>query len=177
MQPDLRHPVGKFSWPSQPLTAAERSAAIAAIARTPANVRNAVRGLSERHLDTPYRDGGWTVRQVVHHLPDSHLNAYARFKLAMTEDNPVIKPYDQEAWANLPDGKAGAIEPSLSMLEGLHTRWVILLESMQPADFARPLRHPEHDQKLNLDMMLAMYAWHGRPHVAHIPGLRERERF
>lgn len=177
MQPDLRYPVGKFSWPTQPLTTGERSAAITAIAQAPANVRNAIRGLSEPRLDTPYRPGGWTIRQVVHHLPDSHMNAYTRFKLALTEDNPVIKPYDESAWAALPDGRTGDVGPSLEILAGLHQRWVMLLEGMTPSDFERPLRHPEHDRKLNLDMLLAMYAWHGKHHVAHITGVREREKF
>lgn len=177
MPPDLRYPVGKFSWPTQPLTAAERSAAITAIAQTPPNVHNAIRGVAEPRLDTPYRPDGWTIRQVVHHLPDSHMNAYTRFKLALTEDNPVIKPYDESAWAALPHGRTGDVAPSLSLLEGLHQRWVLLLEGMTAADFARPLRHPEHDRTLTLDMLLAMYAWHGRHHVAHITGVREREKF
>lgn len=177
MPPDLRYPVGKFSWSTQPLTAGERSAAIAAIAQTPANVRNAIQGLGDRRLDTPYRPGGWTIRQVVHHLADSHLNAYTRFKLALTEDNPVIKPYDESAWAALPDGRAGDVASSLSILDGLHQRWVMLLQGMTAPDFARPLRHPEHDRALNPDMLLAMYAWHGKHHVAHITGVRERDKF
>lgn len=177
MQPDLRYPVGKFSWPTDPLTATQRTNAIAAITQAPAILRAAVRGLSDGQLDTPYRPEGWTVRQVVHHVPDSHMNAYTRFKLALTEDNPVIKPYDESAWARLDDARTGAIEPSLTLLESLHTRWLHVLRHMQPADFARPLRHPEHQGTLTLDMMLAMYAWHGRHHVAHITGLREREGF
>lgn len=177
MTDDLRYPIGKFSWPAQPLTDGERRSAISDIAATPAKIRAAVKGLSEKQLDTPYRPGGWTVRQVVHHLPDSHLNAYTRFKLAMTEDNPVIKPYDESAWAELPDGRGPHVAESLALLEALHARWVFLLERMQPSDFQRPLKHPEHDRKLTLDMMLAMYAWHGKHHVAHVNNLRQRERF
>ena len=177
MDTDLRYPIGKWSWPAQPLTDVERRGAISEIAATPANIRAAVKGLSEKQLDTPYRPGGWTVRQVVHHLPDSHLNAYTRFKLAMTEDNPVIKPYDESAWAELPDGKGPHVAESLALLEALHTRWVFLLQRMEPSDFQRSLRHPEHDRKLTLDMMLAMYAWHGKHHAAHINNLREREGF
>lgn len=177
MADDLRYPIGKFGWPTQPLTDGERRAAITDIARTPAAIRAAVKGLSEEQLDTPYRPGGWTVRQVVHHLPDSHLNAYTRFKLALTEDSPVIKPYDEAAWADLPDGNGPLVAESLTLLEALHARWVFLLERMQPADFQKPFRHPEHDRKLNLDMMLDMYAWHGKHHEAHISRLREREKF
>lgn len=174
--PDLRYPIGSFVWPKS-LTAAERKAGIQTIADTPALIRSAIQGLTDSQLDTPYRPDGWTVRQVVHHVPDSHMNAYTRFKLALTEDNPVIKPYDESAWAALPDGRTGDVGPSLEILAGLHQRWVMLLEGMTPSDFERPLRHPEHDRKLNLDMLLAMYAWHGKHHVAHITGVREREKF
>lgn len=177
METDLKYPIGKWSWPTKPLTDDERRKAIREIAETPANIRAAVKGLSEKQLDTPYRPGGWTVRQVVHHLPDSHMNAYTRFKLALTEDNPVIKPYEESAWAELADGKGPQVPESLALLEALHARWVFLLERMQPSDFQRPLKHPEHDRKLNLDMMTAMYAWHGKHHAAHVTRLREREGF
>jgi hypothetical protein len=177
MESDLRYPIGKWSWPAQPLTDDERRTAITEIARTPANVREAIKGLPEKRLDTPYRPGGWTVRQVLHHLPDSHLNAYTRFKLALTEDNPVIKPYDESAWAALPDGTGPLVSESLALLDALHARWVFLLERMKPADFQRPLKHPEHDRRLTLDMLTAMYAWHGKHHTAHITGLRKREQF
>ena len=172
--PDLRYPIGTFTWPAAALTSAERSVAIDAIAKAPAALRAAVRGLNETQLDTPYRPDGWTVRQVVHHVPDSHMNAYTRFKLALTEDHPVIKPYDESAWADLADGKSALVGESLALLDALHARWVLLLRQMRPADFERRLRHPEHDRRLTLDMLLAMYAWHGRHHVAHIMSLRER---
>jgi uncharacterized damage-inducible protein DinB len=131
--------------------------------------------LSREQLDTRYRPGGWTVKQVVHHVPDSHLNAYTRFKLALTEDEPTIKPYDEAAWAELPDSQQVPIDVSLTLLESLHGRWVSLLRSMKAADFRRGLRHPEHDRVLTLGQMLALYAWHGRHHVGHITALRKRE--
>lgn len=174
MQSDLQYPIGRFTWPAS-LSPAERKTAIEAIAQTPSALRSAIAGLNDAQLDTPYRPDGWTVRQVVHHVPDSHLNAYTRFKLALTEDNPTIKPYDEGAWAELADGKSKLIEHSLSLLEGLHARWTFLLERMKPADFERRMKHPEHDRVLTLDMLTGMYAWHGRHHVAHITGLRERQ--
>jgi uncharacterized damage-inducible protein DinB len=150
-----------------------RAARIAEIDAAPAALRAAVAGLSEEQLATPYRPGGWTVRQVVHHLPDSHANAYVRFKLALTEDNPTIKPYLEARWAELPDNAGTPVEVSLGLLEALHRRWVVLLRGMGPEDFARPLTHPEKG-RLSLDQMLALYAWHGRHHVAHVTSLTER---
>jgi hypothetical protein len=173
MSSDLRYPVGRYL-PPEPITAAHRPEWIEQIARAPAALREAVRGLSDAQLDTPYRPGGWTVRQVVHHVPDSHLNAYTRFKLALTEDEPTIKPYDEARWATLEDGRHGPPDVSLALLEALHTRWVRLLRSLDAEDFARPFNHPEHG-KLTLDWTLGMYAWHGRHHVAHITSLRARE--
>jgi hypothetical protein len=170
---DLRYPIGPFVWP-QSLTVKERDAAIAAVARAPSELRSAISGLTDSQLDTPYRPDGWTVRQVVHHVPDSHLNAYSRFKLALTEDYPTIKPYKESAWAELADGNSKLIDASLTLLEGLHARWVFLLERMKPAEFDRRVKHPEHDRVITLDMLLAMYAWHGKHHVAHITGLRDR---
>jgi uncharacterized damage-inducible protein DinB len=169
---DLRYPVGKFEWKGS-LTDAERNRLIRQIAETPARLREAVKGLTPEQLDTPYRPGGWTVRQVVHHLPDSHLNSYIRFKLALTEDNPIIKPYDEAAWAELADAKNTPVETSLILLEALHERWVRLMRSMSLSDFVRPLKHPELGE-LNLDRMVGIYAWHGRHHVAHITSLRQR---
>ena len=169
---DPRYPIGPFEHRS-PATPAQRDVWIADIASLPSRLREAVAGLDDTQLDTPYRDGGWTVRQVVHHVPDSHLNAYVRFKLALTEDVPTIKPYDQERWAELPDGRAGSIAVSLGMLEGLHERWVRLLRALGPAEFARKLKHPESGV-LDLDYLAAMYAWHGKHHVAHVTALRER---
>jgi uncharacterized damage-inducible protein DinB len=170
---DLRYPVGRFQRPAS-LTPEQRHDAIGAIAAAPANLRNAVRGLTSAQFDTPYRPEGWTVRQVVHHVPDSHLNAYTRFKLALTEDTPTIKPYDEAAWATLEDSRSTPIETSLALLDAVHDRWVRVLHAMSPTDFARRLNHPEHGV-MTLDHLLAMYAWHGTHHVAHIVRLRERE--
>ena len=144
------------------------------IAAAPVRMREAVRGLSEQQLDTPYRDGGWTVRQVVHHVPDSHLNAYCRLKLALTEDEPTIRPYDEATWAELEDSRSTPIEVSLTLLESLHARWVGLLRSLKDDDFRRTFRHPEHGGVQTLDWLVAMYSWHGRHHVGHITSLRER---
>ena len=168
---DPRYPVGKFVWPKK-VTEDDRKQFIAQIEEAPARLRAAVAGLSDAQLDTPYREGGWTVRQVVHHLPDSHLNAYLRFKLALTEDEPTIKPYEQQLWAELPDGKSAPIEMSLQLLEWLHRRWVLVLNSMKPEDFARTFNHPELGV-VTLERNLAAYAWHGRHHVAHITELRK----
>jgi uncharacterized damage-inducible protein DinB len=174
-QPDLRYPVGKFTRPTKTLTTAERRSMIQAIALTPAALRAAVAGLSEAQLDTPYRPGGWTVRQVLHHVPDSHMNAYTRFKLGLTEDVPTIKPYDEAKWAELDDGKSELVEDSLTLLEALHARWVFLLERMSPTDFERKVDHPEWEAPLTLDALLALYAWHGKHHVAHVTELRKRQ--
>jgi uncharacterized damage-inducible protein DinB len=169
---DLRHPIGRFSFQA-PSTPEQRRTWIAEIAEAPANLRAAVAGLSEEQLDTPYREGGWTVRQVIHHVPESHMNAYIRFKLALTEDRPQAKPYKEAEWAKLPDNQVTPIETSLQLLTALHSRWVDTLRCMQPSDFGRTLYHPEHGV-LSLDRMLAMYAWHCSHHVAHITSLRER---
>jgi len=169
---DLRYPIGTFKYEGE-LTEEGRRRAIDAIAEAPARLRAAVEGLAPQQLDTPYRPGGWTVRQLVHHLPDSHLNAYTRFKLALTEEEPTIKPYDEAQWANLADAQSAPPDISLALLEALHQRWVLLLKSLQPADFGRTLRHPERGV-MTLDELLSLYAWHGRHHVAHITSLRER---
>jgi len=129
--------------------------------------------LSEQQLDTPYRDGGWTVRQVVHHMPDSHMNSYVRLRLALTENEPIIKPYVEHLWADLYDARTAPIAVSLALLEALHQRWVMLLRSLKPADFSRTFRHPENGVR-TIDWLLQLYAWHGRHHVAHITSLRER---
>jgi hypothetical protein len=169
---DLRFPIGEFTMPT-PVTPTLRAGAIAAIAELPVEMRDALRGLSEAQLDTPYRPGGWTVRQVVHHVPDSHLNAYIRVKLALTEDNPTIKPYDQDAFAGLPDQKL-PIDVSLSLLDSLHARWVAVLNALTPQQFARPLYHPEIGA-ITIDYLVQTYGWHSRHHVAHITRLRELE--
>jgi hypothetical protein len=169
---DPRYPIGKFHFDG-PLSDEQKQKLIGDVAETPAKLRAAVKGLSEQQLDTPYREGGWTVRQVVHHVPDSHLNAYVRFKLALTEDEPTIKPYAEDRWANLADTKATPIEVSLSMMDSLHDRWVRLLRSLTPEDWQRKFRHPELGV-VGLEKSLAIYAWHGKHHVAHIAALREK---
>ena len=170
---DLRYPVGRFRRPEAPLDESERRRAIDAIAATPARLRAAVAGLTDAQLDTPYRPDGWTVRQVVHHMPDSLMNAYGRFKLALTEDEPTIKPYDEARWAQLADTRETPIETSLVLLEQLHDRWVRLLRSLSADDYARRLRHPEMGVQ-RLDQVLALYEWHGAHHVGHVTSLRER---
>jgi len=169
---DLRYPISKFHFDG-PLTEEQKQKSLDDIASAPANLRKAVKGLSEAQLGTPYRPDGWTVRQVVHHVPDSHMNAYIRFKLALTEDEPTIKPYAEDRWAKLADTKSTPTEVSLTMLESLHDRWVRLLRSLGPEDWKRTFRHPEMGA-MTLEKTLALYAWHGRHHVAHVTGLRER---
>lgn len=171
---DPRYPIGRFQFDGD-AAAGKREQWIEQIAAAPARLRAAVTGLTAAQLDTPYRDGGWTVRQVVHHLPDSHLNAYTRIKLALTEEAPTIKPYEEARWAELPDARAGEIEPSLLLLESLHQRWLMLLRQLKPHDFDRQFRHPEHGRTFRLGETLALYAWHGRHHVAHITALRKRK--
>jgi uncharacterized damage-inducible protein DinB len=168
---DPRYPIGKFQPPAK-ISDADRQAFIQQIENAPAALWSAVTGLSEQQLDTRYREGGWTVRQVVHHVADSHMNAFIRFKLALTEDQPTIKPYAQERWAELPDARMPVVV-SLSLLDMLHKRFVRVLRSMSAADFARKMNHPEMGVVI-LDHYLSLYAWHGRHHVAHITSLRER---
>jgi uncharacterized damage-inducible protein DinB len=170
---DLRYPIGKFDY--QPgASDAARKERIARIGAAPARIRAAVSGLTPEQLDTPYRPGGWTVRQVVHHVPDSHLNAYTRIRLALTEPGPTIKPYDEARWAELPDARGAPPEISLALLEALHARWMLLLERLVPEDFGRSIRHPEHGREMTVDELVAMYAWHGEHHAAHITSLRRR---
>lgn len=169
---DPRYPIGKFSFEG-PLSEEQKARFLDDIEQTPARLRAAVKGLSEQQLDTPYRDGGWTVRQVVHHVPDSHLNSYIRFKLALTEEEPTIRPYFEDRWAELPEAKTAPIELSLSLLQDLHKRWMLMLRAIQPAEWKRNFRHPEIGL-MSLEKNLALYAWHGRHHVAHVTALRER---
>jgi hypothetical protein len=170
--PDLRYPVGEFRFPEL-VSAQELAAFVDQIAETPAHMRAAISGLSDSQLDTPYRPGGWTVRQLAHHVPDSHMNSYVRFRLALTEDQPVIKPYDEKRWAELPDARTMPVEPSLALLESLHARWAPLLRSLADSDWKRTFRHPELGL-VSLENNAALYAWHGRHHVAHITALRQR---
>lgn len=169
---ELRYPTGRFQRPTE-YGDRQRREYIDTIASTPARMREAVQGLVDAQLDTPYRPDGWTVRQIVHHVPDSHMNSYVRFRLALTEDTPTIKPYLEARWAELPDARTMPVAPSLELLDGLHQRWVTLLRAMSPADFSRTLDHPEHGI-LPLDFFLALYAYHGPHHVAQITGLRKR---
>ncbi len=169
----LKYPIGKFSLPAA-ISPEDIRQWIAEIEMLPGLLRNAVEPLNDAQLNTPYRPQGWTVRQVVHHLPDSHLNSYIRFKLALTEDNPVIKPYREEQWAELPDGKTAPIAVSLVLLESLHQRWVSALRNITPEQWRRTFFHPESKRDLRLDSVLALYAWHGKHHLAHLVELKKR---
>lgn len=172
MSDDLRFPVGKFKREPQ-IDAATRATLIAQIADTPDRLAAAVQGLNDAQLDTPYRPDGWTVRQVTHHVPDSHMNAYVRCKLAVTEDNPPVKTYDEAAWAEQSDSRRMPVAPSLTLLRVLHERWVIWLRSLDEAAFARTATHPDMGP-MRVDDFLQLYAWHGRHHIAHITELRKR---
>ena len=169
---DLRYPIGRFSPPASSLPGV-RAAHIQTLRTLPERLRAAVSGLSDAQLDTPYREGGWTVRQVVHHVADSHANCYVRFKLALTEDWPTVKSYDEKAWAKLPDSRL-PVEVSLAMVDSLHGRWVGLLESLSDEDFQKGFEHPERGRQ-NLAKVLALYDWHSRHHTAHIANLRARQ--
>ena len=168
---DPRYPIGKLELPKE-VTASRRQQAIAEIASTPAKMRAAVVGLSQSQLDTRYRDGGWTVRQVVHHVPDSHLNAFLRLKMTLTEEKPTIKTYEESQWAELADGKSAPIEDSLKLLDALHARWDRVWQSLKPEHFSRLLIHPDSGEK-NVDWLLFLYEWHGKHHTAHITELRK----
>jgi DinB superfamily len=169
---DPRFPIGKFSFES-PLNQEQRQKFIQDIEETPAALRVAVQGLSPQQIETPYRDGGWTVRQVTHHVSDSHMNGYIRFKLALTEDAPTIKPYMEDRWAKLADVESAPLEVSLTLLDSLHNRWVRLLRSLESEDWKRTFNHPELGI-MPLDKNLALYSWHGRHHVAHVTDLRKK---
>ena len=170
---DIRYPIGPLSFVGRPLTAEERSTRIDAIESHPSRMRSALSGLTDDQLDTPYRDGGWTPRQVVHHVVDSHINAYVHFKLALTEDKPTIRAYEQHIWAELPDAKAGPVEGALAILDALHARWVSFLRKLEPEDFGRPLQYPGIGD-VTVDALLEIYGWHGPHHEAHVTSLRER---
>ncbi len=169
---DLRYPIGKFQRPAD-ITAELRGEWITQIGSLPAKLSRSVEGLNDGQLDTPYRPSGWTVRQVVHHVADSHINSYTRYRLALTEDTPRIKPYREAAWAELPDARILPVDVSLELLRALHARWDVLLRSMSPQQFERTFEHPEHGP-MRLDVSTALYAWHSRHHVAHVVSLRER---
>jgi len=169
---DPRYPIGKFEFEG-PTTEAQRRALVDDIERTPAALRSALQGLTPQQVETPYREGGWTVRQVVHHLADSHMNAFIRFKLALTEDEPTVKPYKENLWAELDDSLGSPAEVSLTLLEQLHTRWIRLLRSIKPEEWKRAFQHPEWGT-ISLEKNLALYSWHGKHHVAHVTELRKR---
>lgn len=169
----MRYPVGRFERPTAPLERAAREGHIRTLEQAPARFRTLAGGLSDAQLDATYRPGGWTIRQVVHHVADSHMNAYIRFKWTMTEDEPAIKIYEEQSWAELPEAKSGPVDMSLAILEALHRRWMAFLRSIPDASFARAFVHPEW-KRMTLDEALAMYAWHSRHHAAHIElGLRQ----
>lgn len=169
---DLKYPIGKFRR-EEPLPAGGRASLISVIEEAPARMREAVTDLTDKQLDTPYRAAGWTVRQVVHHVPESHMNAYIRMKWGLTEDAPTIRTYHEERWAELPDARTAPIAPSLTLLDAIHARWVMLLHAMADNDYARTIVHPEHGE-MDLTTLLKMYVWHSRHHVAHVTKLRER---
>ena len=171
-EPDLRFPIGKLQRKGT-LTPDERRAAVDAIAEAPVALRRAVSDLSDSQLDTPYRPDGWTVRQLVHHVADSHMNAYTRLRLALTEDNPTIKPYEEAKWAELPDANSMPVDVSLALLDAMHDRWVVLLRALPAESFERTLSHPENGP-MTVDSLLTIYSWHGRHHTAHVTSLRER---
>src|SRR5258707_1879417 len=170
---DPRYPIGKFTFDGT-LTTDQKKQYLNDIEQTPAHLRAAVAGLSDQQLNTPYREGGWTVRQVAHHVPDSHMNAYVRFRLTLTEQEPTIKPYEEARWAELEDAKHAPPDVSLALLDSLHERWARLLRSMRSEDFARTFRHPDHGVR-TLDWMLFLYAWHGRHHTAQVTELRKQK--
>ena len=174
MNDDLRFPIDEFQWPES-RSLSRISGWLDDIEAFPGDLRRVVAPLTPEQLDTPYRPGGWTVRQVVHHLGDSHLNSVIRFKLALTEDNPTIKPYNEAAWADLADYRATPIPLALTFLEALHTRWLLLLRTLGPSDWRRTLDHPEWDRPISLDVQAALYSWHGKHHLAHITSLLDRK--
>ena len=171
---DLRYPIGRMPVVEGPVSASQRDEWIQTVEALPARLRRAVERLNSEQWDTPYRPGGWTVRQLTHHIPDSHLNAYVRFKLAMTENEPTVKPYDEAAWAELADTRTATPELSLTLLEALHERWTILMRTMTEAQWQRTYRHPEHGRTYTLEQVLSQYAWHSAHHLRHITALCER---
>lgn len=169
---DLRYPIGKYE--PQPLSQKQKQSWLNDLKYLPDDLERAVQNLDEQQLNTPYREGGWSVKQVVHHVADSHMNSLIRFKLGLTEENPTIKPYDEAAWANLDDVDAVLINVSLTLLHGIHLRLVKTIENLTDEQWQRTLFHPEHQKQMTLWYLLGMYAWHGKHHTAHITSLRER---
>jgi hypothetical protein len=172
---DVRYPVGTFAYPTGALTARMRATLVEEIAVAPMQMRAAIAGLQTRQLDTPYRLGGWTVRQLVHHVADNHVDGYLRFKRALTEDVPMLAAHNEAMWAALPDSTMASVKESLTLFEMANRRLVVVLRSMTPSAFLRELKHPAWSLPLTLDAMLALYAWHGRHHIAHVAALRRRE--
>lgn len=172
---DLRYPIGKYE--PQPFSANQKRLWLQDIQFLPGLLENAIENLDEAQLNTPYRDGGWSVKQVVHHVADSHMNAYIRFKLGLTEDNPTIKPYEEARWAELKDVQTVPINMSITLLYTLHTRWHAAILHLTDQEWQRTVFHPEHKKEMSLWLLLGMYAWHGKHHVAHITSLRERKRW
>ena len=172
MSEDLRFPIGKFN-PPQEVPPEMREKFIQTIEELPEKFRQAVSGLNEEQIDMPYRPEGWTIRQLVHHVADSHINSFCRFKLGLSEEIPTIKPYDEALWAEMPDSKNAPINLSLNLIDGIHARWTMLLKSMTEEDFAREINHPERGT-MSLNVLLALYDWHSRHHTAHVTNLRER---
>jgi uncharacterized damage-inducible protein DinB len=173
MTSDLRYPIGKFQAASE-INADDRAVHIATLRDLPLAMQYAVNNLDDDKLDTPYREGGWTIRQVIHHVADSHVNSYIRFKLALTEENPTIRPYKEERWAELPEARSASPEVSLHLIAAIHARWVLALENMQEEDWSRTFFHPESQKSYRLDIALSLYAWHSNHHLAHITHLRQR---
>ena len=170
---ELRYPIGKFKV-KRPISNEQVNQFIDDIDTLPSRLRSAVAGFTPEQFNTPYRPGGWTVQQLIHHIADSHMNSLTRFKLALTEDKPVIKPYYEDRWAKLEDGLHASVEQSLNLLEALHHRWVILLKSLNEADLNKTFVHPEHGKEVPLDINIALYSWHSNHHLAHIVKLKER---
>lgn len=173
MTDNLRYPIGKFIYDEEKAEK-DRPASIRSIAELPGRLRIAILGLSYSQMRTPYRPGGWTLNQLIHHIADSHMNSFIRFKLALTEDTPLIKTYDEHLWAQLPDANNESTELSTKIIDALHERWFLLLKSLKPEDFLRKMIHPEHGL-IDLRYLIALYDWHGKHHTAHITKLRERE--
>lgn len=169
----LKFPIGKFEKPTT-ITKYDLLKWILDISTFPTRIKNEVNNLTDQQLDTPYRPQGWTIRQVVHHCADSHMNSLTRFKLSLTEDKPTVKPYYEERWAELHDSKNMPIEPSLKMIEGIHERWTVLLNSLVESDYSKIFIHPEHGKEFRIDENIGIYAWHCNHHLAHITGLKKR---